>query len=85
MRSAQRSGASSIRGWGCTRASAAASRRQVSARPSTASESNKGRPRVRPITATLIGACALPSLRPTASAMASVTSWSESLSHGQVS
>ena len=50
----------------------------TSSRPSTSSDSNSGGPPVRPVTATRIGAWALPSLRPTASATARVASWSAS-------
>ena len=45
----------------------------------------EGEPRVRPMTATRIGAWALPSLRPMPSAMASVAACSASTSHAHVS
>ena len=44
-----------------TRSLAAARRRSVSSRPTTSNDSNSGGPTERPVTATLTGACALPS------------------------
>ena len=56
-------------------------RRTTSSRPSTSSASNNGGPTVRPVTATRIGACALPFFSPCRSPIASSVSFSAAASH----
>src|SRR5205807_8983195 len=67
------------------RARAARKRSSTRSRPRTASDSNRGGPTVRPVTATRMGAWALASLSPCRSPIAWVTSWSTSPRHSHFS
>ena len=59
--------------------SAAARKRVITcSSPMSSSASNNGGPMVRPVTATRIGACALPSFKPRAAPVASIHNFNES-------
>ena len=64
-----------------SRSRAARSRASVRSRPRTCSDSNSGGPTDRPVTATRIGACALPSFRPCAVPTASNALFNDSACH----
>ncbi len=84
IREAKRSGAKSIRRLRLTDRARNAMRRRVSSRPKTSSDSKSGGPTRLPVTATRMGACALPKARSWASPISAVASCNASRVHSQV-